>query len=350
MEASGEWHEIGRTLGSTCRPELVKELEYVRRIGDLTGVLEEVEAMLDVFRYEIGVYSEPYMGVLEGMAEGSGLSLDDVTLVHVGYETMLWTPRWGCTSFAVCGEASSNGDTLIGQTLDIPEMLSDCVVSLRVETVDGMRAFMVCVPGMIYTGMNSKGVGLCINMVNPGEVRRGVPASVVSWEALMADRLSRALGVVMDAFRASGLNYLLADGDGNVFSVETTPDRFRVLEPEQGILVHANHYVSEAFKDEDALVAGSPDTLIRQQRLRRLLEAHRGRIDLELLHEALKDHSNYPDSICCHPDPEAIPEYRWKTAAVMLYNLTAGRARAFGGNPCQASWSDYEEFSVVKPP
>ena len=350
VKASGEWSDVGEAVGSDCRRELRTELEYVRRIGDLTGVLDEVEAMLDVFRYEVEAYSEPYMELMRGMARGSGLTLDEVTLIHVGYEAMLWTPRWGCTSFAVCPEASSNGDTVIGQTIDLPEMLSDCVVTLHIETVEDVRAFIVCVPGMIYTGINSEGVGLCVNMLNPGEVRRGVPASVVSWEALMTGRLSEALNTVMEANRASGMNYLLADKDGNVFSVETTPDRFRVLEPVEGLLVHANHYVSEAFRDLDALVVGSPDTLIRNQRLRRFLEKHRGRIDERLLHEALKDHSNYPDSICCHPDPEAVPEYRWKTVAVTLYNLTSGRARVFGGNPCEASWSDFKEFGVMKPP
>jgi isopenicillin-N N-acyltransferase-like protein len=73
---------------------------------------------------------------------------------------------------------------------------------------------------------------------------------------------------------------------------------------------------------------------MRQTRVERLLARQVGRITVGSLFEILSDHSNYPKSVCKHPDPVHNPDVQ--TVAAVVIDLTAGELHVRPGHPCSA--------------
>ncbi|WP_204322432.1 hypothetical protein, partial [Streptococcus pneumoniae] len=67
-----------------------------------------------------------------------------------------------------------------------------------------------------------------------------------------------------------------------------------------GLIVHANHWQSPVAlaKLKDTGIANTPDSLYRDLRVRALLEARRGAVDVEAVRDALFDDYQSPWSVC----------------------------------------------------
>ncbi len=102
---------------------------------------------------------------------------------------------------------------------------------------------------------------------------------------------------------ARGVSYYhLADKSGNMTGIESVYDDYTLFHPENHSLVHANHYETEKFKKNDLAYTYIQDSFGRADRFKELVEDSYGRITVEQIMKFLKDHRNYPDSICNHVD------------------------------------------------
>jgi isopenicillin-N N-acyltransferase-like protein len=61
----------------------------------------------------------------------------------------------------------------------------------------------------------------------------------------------------------------------------------------------------------------------------------------ERLQTLLRDHVNYPDSICVHEDPNDPPYERELTLASLIMDLTDHVVWAAPGPPCQGEYAAY---------
>lgn len=84
---------------------------------------------------------------------------------------------------------------------------------------------------------------------------------------------------------------------------ECAPDETFQIHPENGLLVHANHFVSPVAlaKLRDTGIAATPDSLYRDIRVRDLLRPALGRITRETVKAALADDFAAPWSVCRPP-------------------------------------------------
>jgi hypothetical protein len=71
---------------------------------------------------------------------------------------------------------------------------------------------------------------------------------------------------------------------------------------QDGILTHGNHFASRQIQVKDLSRVRFPDSLYRDCRLRTLLAATRGAIDVAHIQKTMGDHFGQPDAICRHPD------------------------------------------------
>ena len=111
------------------------------------------------------------------------------------------------------------------------------------------------------------------------------------------------------------------------------------MEPENGVLTHANHFVKNPQRDA---LAGRPKN--RDSRLRELIMQHHGNVEVEHLKQALRDHMYYPLSICGHPgDPNNTYTKDRATVSSMIVDFQANEIYACVGSPCE------EEYTVIKP-
>jgi isopenicillin-N N-acyltransferase-like protein len=147
-----------------------------------------------------------------------------------------------------------------------------------------------------------------------------------------------AVQVVTREQRACSTNFLIAQVPDQVANVEAAPDRTRLLSPQDGYLVHTNH-----FLDPEALGVIEPprerqsSSLHRLTRLRDLIAAKRP-LTIEDIQSYLRDHQAHPNSLCCHEDPTSPPGERYRTVTSVVMDLHAQELHLSDGPPCQSRY------------
>jgi len=289
---------------------------------------------------------------MEGIAEGAGAPLDDVFTAVCSelWEPAMWyggePAAWysgepiksiGCTDFAARGRATISGSTLLGHTNDLEPSARQELVILKIQADREPQFLGVSVGGLwISAGFNSAGISLTGNHLAATDVRPGVPRLLVVRAILGARTLGEAMGACLLPQRASSYNNIIADKNGEVYSMEGSATDCVPIYIDDDVLAHANHYTDQHMREFEAspgLIGGS---VVRHNRAMRLLRENYGQLSPQLLQEFLADHVNYPDSICKHSGVVS-------TVFGMIIDLGELRAWIGPGNPCQ---TEYEEHCL----
>src|SRR5262249_3824845 len=105
---------------------------------------------------------------------------------------------------------------------------------------------------------------------------------------------------------------------------------------------HSNHFLT-AGHGESLLEKISPNTLYRADRMRALLEPHRGALSFAHMRAAAADHFAPPYAICRHPDQRHPARGRARAVAAVLIGLVPRTVHGASGRPCA---NDYVAFSL----
>jgi isopenicillin-N N-acyltransferase-like protein len=349
LRAQGEQH--GREL----RDRVARNVEvYVDRFEREAGLPKsEVLARARAYGESIERESPEYTDGMKGVSSGSGVLLDEIVALNVRYEILycefgLEDLRDGCTAYAIAPERTREGHLLMGQNWDwIPEVEG---AILHAIDPDGTETIAFTEAGIVggKIGVSSRGLGLAVNgMTSIGDdwSRLAKPYHVRCHEILRAPDLEAAVRVVTNVPRSCSTNYLIAQAPSSVADVEAAPDATRVLEWEDGRLVHTNH-----FLDPDALgieVAESDRLPRSEHRLCRLkaLLASRDRVSTGDLVDFLRDHAGRPHSVCRHRDPEVDAIEHYATVTSVIMDLDERRMLFTDGPPCGA---EYQEVRLTR--
>src|SRR5262249_1934517 len=130
----------------------------------------------------------------------------------------------------------------------------------------------------------------------------GMPQTVIRRAVLDAPNIADALKVLTWTKAHIPSNALLTHRDGFSIDVETTPAGHGWQSPDDGLLVHGNHY--QAFvppRPADQHRPMSPDSLVRvpqaRKGLRKAAEAEKSEDVRTAIHTAMSDHLGHPDSL-----------------------------------------------------
>ncbi len=193
----------------------------------------------------------------------------------------------GCTSFLVRSGATTDGVTYLGQTWDMHSSAEPFVVALRRKPKDGPQSLTLTTSGCLsLIGMNETGLAIGNNNLVPTDARPGV-----IYLAMIHDYLSRwdtvqAQEAITRTPRASGHNYYMSDGQGNVQNIETTACQWAAHRVEAETYAHANHYETAQLTPL-AMNPPGRNSLERKRRLSDLLAQAAGQIDVPRLIEIL---------------------------------------------------------------
>jgi len=357
LELPGAPHADGLAHGSACGAAIAENLEiyYDRFQREARLTPQETRERARMYLAVIDREEPAYGEAMRGVAEGAGISLDDVAVLNARYEILYsqyssinqaeaeprGIPAGGCTAFAVAPEVSADGHLYLGQNWDwFPAVRG---VVLR-RAVGETRVVAFTEAGIVggKIGMNTHGLGLVINGLLSSQddwSHLRTPFHVRTWRILHARSLREATRAVTDELRACSANFLIgqADGVAAVVNIEAAPGATCTLAPENGVLAHANH-----FTDADRLQVWQPlaeektSTYRRADRMHRLLTegARRRTLHAATLMDILRDHEGRPDSLCRHPNPALPEEERVETVVSVVEDLTAGRFYVAGGTPC----------------
>jgi dienelactone hydrolase/predicted choloylglycine hydrolase len=159
---------------------------------------------------------ERYKEEMSGFAEGSGLSLERIQLLHAIPE------RFHCTGAAAMGSATRDGKLYHTRSLDYAldignhKRVQDNALVIIYEPTDGHPYMVVGWAGFLgcVSGMNAKGISIGeMGSGSKDENYAGIPMIFMLREALrQGGTLEEALTVFRTGPRTCGYNFIVADG------------------------------------------------------------------------------------------------------------------------------------------
>ncbi len=338
FQARGTHREVGQQIGVQMKRVLQPMAARVRTSLQPGVSWEEMVRQSRLcLEYSRAVYPQ-YVAELEGIAEGAEIPFEEL-FVSICEE--LWEPgamsgTRGCTDLAARGRATTDGTTLLAHTNDLAPETEDDLVILKVQAGDEPEFLGIAVGGLAYSaGLNAAGISLTGNEVSCNDIRPGVPRLLVVRAILAARRLEEAMDACLLPQRASSYNNIIADSNGEVYSMEGSATDCEPIYIQEDILAHANHYVSlpmRRFEADRSAIGGS---IIRHNRAWRLLRDNYGQLSPALFQHLLADHANYPGSICKH-GTETV------TVFSLITNPEKRRVWIGRGRPCQTTWIEHQ--------
>jgi isopenicillin-N N-acyltransferase-like protein len=119
---------------------------------------------------------------------------------------------------------------------------------------------------------------------------------------------------------------MLSTAEGFAVDLECAPDEAFQLYPADGMIVHANHWVSPVAlaKLRETGIANTPDSLYRDYRVREILAPKLGTIEVDDVKAALFDDFAAPYAVC-RPSRPGMPGGTSATVAMIVMQPALGR-------------------------
>lgn len=291
-------------------------------------------------------HDEEMFQEIRGLAESTSSKLEEILALNVRYE-LIWGSWAECTSIALQPEASSNKHILVGKNWDWIDSVMHSCHTWHVTRPNKPDVLCFTEAGVVAPrfGMNSTGLGLCGNGLVSSEdgMQKGATNYMILRRILNSTSMSDALELIANVQRAGSANYLICHKEGEALDVETSPNRLGYVYPTHGLLIHTNHFIGLTL--DDLGPKRFPDTIVRYARCLRLMRQFGRNISSADIQTVFKDHFNYPNSICRHPDESKPREEKMQTNSSVIMDLTEQSMWLTKGNPCQ---SDYERLTLKR--
>jgi isopenicillin-N N-acyltransferase-like protein len=361
LTTDGDAYARGLAHGRRFAREVADNVgTYLRRFAasglDRDAAYIEAERWLKAITAQNAAYAEE----MRGIADGSGQSQETIALLNARYElaftlfgrdvvqgTLAEVGADGCTTFGLLPETTADRHTWLGQNWDWLEGVHGRTFILHARRTDKPSFICLTEAGIAggKMGVNECGIGLVENGLassHDGRHPYCKPFHVRCREVLDAETFDAAARPVTDSPRTCSANFVIGQAGGKIVDLEWSPDHVSRIFPTDSIVTHSNHFLTSGH-GESLLEKAAPNTLHRVDRMRALLQRHRGAIGFAQIRTAATDHAGAPYAICRHPDPKQPDAKRTMTAGAVLIDLDARVMHAANGPPCE---NDYVAFSL----
>ncbi|MBL8708873.1 MAG: acyl-CoA--6-aminopenicillanic acid acyltransferase [Rhodospirillaceae bacterium] len=360
VSVSGSPHERGVQYGKAV-PERIR-----RSISLYAGTLDELgldaaqkTRLIGGFAEQIAAFGAHYLEEMRGIASGAGVTLDEIILVNARTEVVAQARRAanrpeaeddavdGCTGAIILPGRSATGRLIHGMNWDWRAECAETAIVLRVNRDDGPD-FLTFVEagGLARCGLNAAGIAITANYLESERDYReiGVPLVLIRRKVLEQAHFAQAVRAVAATPKACSNNMMLSTAEGFGIDFECAPDEAFPLYPENGLIVHANHWFSPVAlaKLKDAGLLG--DSFYRDWRVKQLLGE--GRIGPEDLKAALFDSFAAPFAVC-RPVLSNKAGDLSATVAMIIMDPVAGTMDVA---PLPAHCQDFTRYSLLAPP
>ncbi len=273
--AKGTHRELGEAHGALLKAEIRKLVDATLYTINWVYTMEKghwfLNDLREAYRREAPFIPEKYQEEMKGMAETSGISLEEIRLTNV------FPALFHCSGFALFGDATVNGTLYHGRILDyITELGLQYYPVIQIFKPDSSYAFAnVSFAGFIgsVTGINEKQVTFG-EMGGGGEGDwDGMPMAFLMREGMeKAATLEEALAIFRNTPRTCEYYYVISDGKiPDARGLATTPKEFTVIKPGE-----YNPLLPEPVKDAVLMSAGD-----RYKKLAERVKKEYGKIDAE---------------------------------------------------------------------
>jgi isopenicillin-N N-acyltransferase-like protein len=267
----GEPYQRGRQHGEQLKTEVAETVEFYRSIFGLPE--SEIVRLAAHFQSQIQQFNAEYIDEITGIAEGA--DIDPLWVVALNARTEILTHK-DVSASNECTSVYFPQQSILAQNWDWGRALEPLTVLMKIIKPCGHTIRMVTEPGIIgKIGMNSAGIGVCLNILTLGQELDGLPVHIVLRALLDCRSFDSAKSLLQEQGKGKASNIIVADEDGNGVDIEFCGDRFFLLEPEEDFLLHTNHYLGEAINSPHC--ADFASSYARFDKAKTLLESNKER-------------------------------------------------------------------------
>ena len=316
ISLSGDPLTRGRQYGAQATDRIHRSIALYGGLVARHGVgRDRLAEIISGFRPVIAAIDEDYLIEMRGIAEGAGVEMRDIVMINARTEVLQLAEldaaardntradADGCTAVVAMPEVTAAGDLIHAQNWDWRPECAESGVVLAIRREDGPDILTFTeAGGLARCGFNSDGIALSGNYLECDRDYQaiGTPLAILRRKALEQTHLAMAIRTVATTPNSASNNMVLTHRDGFAVDFECAPDETFELWPEDGLLVHANHWKSVAARSklrETGLVS-VPDSLYRDRRVAAHLRPLAGRITPDDVRAALLDDWQSPYSVC----------------------------------------------------
>ncbi|HUT78962.1 MAG TPA: C45 family peptidase [Polyangia bacterium] len=343
VDAAGTPFEIGAAIGSMTQGRI--RAGIARRqawFEDLKAfALADRDARIDPFVAALGARFPDVLAEIDGMAQGAGLSLDDLLVLNLQCE--LGALKAEAASCDACStfHLVHGGRALLMHNEDGDDAYRDLMAILRLKPEGRPAVTALAYPGVVpgcVPAINDAGLVQTTNFIGAAGARPGVPRYAVGRATLAARTFDEALAVARapDAAFSFHLN-LGSIREKRLVAVDVAPGGVFDTRETEGLFLQTNHFVLPDTRDlpqPDHRLGGSSDSRYRvlEQGMAGLPPVANVTADhlLGLLasHEAIEQ----PFSPCRHPRGDV----HGRTLGTAVFDIAAGSFTLYEGNPCES--------------
>jgi predicted choloylglycine hydrolase len=367
---TGSHHEVGVQQGQAGRQQIhealerIPNFEFVRLMKPrlipsslfITLAKRRAERLLknDVFEY----YPKQAQR-LSGIAEGAEIDLSTLFFLQ-GMELLIGNPSYrleACSTLAFGPSRTTTGETIVGKNFDYVNVLEPYQLTCETEPKEGYSTLgckMAPLAGML-DGMNEHGLTVTYNLANTvDEPKCYVPLSMALQEMLeTCKNTDEAAKFIVQAKRGGHDAVLtLADAEGNIKTVEISPDHSATINATGGQVVNTNHFKSNEMQRHEIPrnavyfgkgvrkeIAGIRLHESSERRLKRAQELLKGRekVDESNIAAILRDHGENDEpslfTICRHGIDAS-------TLRSVIFYPNRKSMKVLYGKPCQNQYDE----------
>jgi len=343
IEVSGPPRERGHQYGQLAAERIARGVShYAIQLQDLGLGWPEIRALVDDYLPVIERFEPAYVEEMRGIAEGAGVPFEQIALLNARTEILKLGARPdlrarlaaaedpdGCTGVVALPGATRDGRLIHAQNWDWKAECAETAVVLRIRRDDGPDLLTFTeAGGLARCGLNAAGIAITANYLESDRdyCQIGVPLALIRRKVLESEHLALAMHAVYATPKSPSNNMIVSHAGGVAIDFECAPDETFQVHPQDGLLVHANHWQSPVAlaKLKDTGIASTPDSLYRDLRVRDLLAPAIGSIDTDAVKAALFDDFATPWSVCRPPRPSLTSNLS-ATVAMIVMQPALGR-------------------------
>jgi isopenicillin-N N-acyltransferase-like protein len=336
IQARGTHYQAGYQIGTQMKTQLQ---ELIQQSKDDVGkskdrTWEDIRAQSQLFLEFSKKYMPEYVEEIKGAADATGIDLADL-FSEMCEEIYSKNYLRGCSDLIASGDVTADGSVLAAHNNDTSPGIEKYTVVVHYQVEGEPEILAVGYGGLgISVGFNSAGISLTGNEVSMNDLKLGVPRLLLCRKILAQKTIADAISAALFQPRASNYNQVIADQNGEIYSIEGSATNYEAIYGTDGYVVHTNHYVSPRMRPYELDPYDITSSIVRYNRANRLMKNNKGRISVEMLKTFLQDHVSYPKSICRHGNEV-------KTTFSVIINLTTKTMLLARGNPCESTYYEY---------
>lgn len=320
IELTGPPRERGCDYGRKAAERIARGIShYAAQLQGLGLDRAAISGLVGDYLPVIERFDASYVDEMRGIAEGAAQPFEDIVLLNARTEILKLGQRPdlrrrlaeaveadGCTGVVALPKATASGRLIHAQNWDWKAECAETTVVLRIRRDDGPDILTFTEAGTLARcGMNAAGIAITANYLESDRdySQVGVPLVMIRRKVLEQEHYAMALRAVYTTAKSASNNMIVSHRDGVAIDFECAPDETFLVHPENGLIVHANHWQSAVAlgKLKDTGIATTPDSLYRDTRVREALEPQAGSITTDVVKTALFDDFAAPWSVCRPP-------------------------------------------------